>query len=470
MREGHYAFSNDTHINAAGKAKNNKQLVRHEFVHKKTVAASTYGTLLIMMEKASLIDNSKIWLFNELLDIYNKMQEQTATFIEYFGIIQEEGIEEFYRKVEELKNTNKVYYKHFSFIFDYIKKEDFSDEELVKNIINLITAISIISSNIKLDKLPFDEWSEKKDIQRFFSKNENVLKFNPNKRFETLIKGNFAESSKYENQVKIISENTYLEKDLINIGINAINQIYCDSKGLNIIRERVSTFQLQSYDFEDINLLAELTAFPLLYNTDWKITEEMTELDVTLNKLKEDNNTILYFHHLLAGLEKTSILSCFSVRDSELKVTSSKYYLEEITSIIKKVDNPIVFAQSKIYTRYKDVLHQKLSDRHMYIFMENSLYSSYQFISSEFSSSKYMQISQEGYDIIVIRKQNFTLLQLVVKGLGKEVKDALAEINIQPANILETMAIYSDEEIKKVASVMLNAGSAAAKNKKHGFK
>ncbi|MET7020670.1 hypothetical protein [Bacillus mycoides] len=55
MREGHYAFSNDTHINAAGEPKTNKQLVRHEFVHKKTVGASTYGVLLMMMEKASLI-------------------------------------------------------------------------------------------------------------------------------------------------------------------------------------------------------------------------------------------------------------------------------------------------------------------------------------------------------------------------------------------------------------------------------
>ncbi|PFT99983.1 hypothetical protein [Bacillus thuringiensis] len=470
MREGHYAFSNDTHINAAGELKNQKQLARHEFVHKKTVAASTYGTLLIMMEKASLIDNSKMWLFNELLDMFNKMQEQTATFIEYFGIIQEEGIEEFYRKVEELKNTNKAYYKHFSFIYDYIKKEDFSDEKLVKEIINAIIAISIVSSNVEIDKLPFDEWREKKDIQRFFSKNENVLKFNPNKRFESLIKGNFGGSSKYENQVKIISENTYLERDIINVGINAINEIYCDSKGLNIIHERIAKFQLQTYDYEDINLLGELTVYPLLYNTDWKIIQEVTGLNGILNKLKEDSNSILYFNHLLGGLEKIPLLSCFSVKDSELKVTSSLYSLEEIASIIKKVDNPIVFAQGKIYTRYKGVLHQQLKDKHMYVFMESSLYSSYKFISSEFSSSKYMQISQEGYDIIVIRKQNITLLQLVVKGLGKEVKDALEKINIQPANILETMTIYDDEEVKKVASVMLNASSVAAKNKKYGFK
>lgn len=470
MREGHYAFSNDTHINAAVEPKNNKQLVRHEFVHKKTVGASTYGVLLMMMEKASLIDDSKIWLFNELLDIYNKMQEQTATFIEYFGIIGEEGIEEFHRKVEELKNTNKAYYKHFSFIFDYIKKEDFSDEELVKDIIKSVTTISVLSSNINLDKLPLGEWSERRDIQRFFSNNENVLKFNPNKRFETLIKGHFGGSSKYAKQVEIIAENTYFEQDHINIGVNAINEIYCDSKGLNIIRERVSKFQIQLYDFEDVDFLAELTAFPLLYNIDWKMTDEMKDLDVTLKKIKEDSNNILYFHHLLAGLEKNPFLSCFSVGDSELKVTTSRYYLEGITSIIKKVNNPIVFAQSKLYTRYKDILHQKLSDRHMYIFMENSLYSSYQFISSEFSSSKYMQISQEGYDIIVFRKQNFTLLQLVVKGLEKEVKDALEKINIQPANILERMAIYSDGEVKKVASVMLNVVSLAAKNKEHGFK
>ncbi|MGM9988037.1 MAG: hypothetical protein ACI35O_12520, partial [Bacillaceae bacterium] len=116
MREGNYAFSNDTHISVLIEKKNLKQILKHEFVHKETVSRSTYGVLLMMMEKASIVDNRKMWLFNELLDIFNQMQERTATFIEYFDIIREENMEEFNRKVEELRNTNKKYYKYFSFI------------------------------------------------------------------------------------------------------------------------------------------------------------------------------------------------------------------------------------------------------------------------------------------------------------------------------------------------------------------
>lgn len=126
--------------------------------------------LLVMMEKASIVDNRKIWLFNELLDIFNKMQERTATFIEYFDIIREEGIEEFNRRVEELKNTNKTYYKYFSFIYEYLKEEHFLNKESVKEIINTIKAISILSSNVEIAKLPFDEWSGKKIYNVIFLK------------------------------------------------------------------------------------------------------------------------------------------------------------------------------------------------------------------------------------------------------------------------------------------------------------
>ncbi|KRF59837.1 hypothetical protein ASG97_00160 [Bacillus sp. Soil745] len=470
MREGNYAFTNDTHISVANEKKNLKQILKHEFVHKETVGMSTFGILLMMMEKASIVDNRKMWLFNELLDIFNKMQERTATFIEYFDIIREEGMEEFNRKVEELKNTNKTYYKYFSFIYEYLKKEEhFLKKESVEEIINKIKDISILSSNVEIDKLPFDEWSEKKDIQRYFSENENILKFNPNKRFEALIKWEFDRRSKYKNQAEKVLENTYLESDTINVCINAIIRIYSDSKGLNIIHERISKFQFNEYDYENIYHLRALTAFPMLYNIDLNCSHERAEVNTTLNKLKKDNKSIMHFNHLLAGFEKFALLSCISDRDSELKVTTSPYNLEEITSIIKKVDNPIVFSQSKIYTRYKDILHQNLNDRQMYIFMENSLLSSYNFLSSEFASSKYVQISQEGYDIIAIRKKNFTLIQLVVQGAGKEVKNALEEINIQPANILETMAIYN-EEVKNVASSIFKLCNVAVKNKSYGFK
>ncbi len=469
MREGNYAFSNDTHISVADEKKNLKQILKHEFVHKETVGMSTYGILLIMMEKASLVDNSKMWLFNELLDIFNKMQERTATFIEYFDIIRDEGVEEFHRKVLELKNTNKTYYKYFSFIFEYLKEEHLLEKESVEEIINTIKTISVLCSNVEIDKLPFDEWSEKKDIQRYFSNNDAILKFNPNKRFEAVIKWEFDGSSKYKNQAEKVLENTYSENDTINVCINAINKIYSDSKGLNIILERISKFQIHEYDYENINHLMALTAFPIDYNIDLNLNQESAKVNTILNKLKKNNKSILHFNHLLAGFEKISLLSSISVEDSELKITTSQYNVEEITSIIKYVENPIVFSQNKIYTKYKDMLHQNLKDRHMYIFMENSFLSSYDFLTSEFASSKYVHISQEGYDIIAIRKKNFTLIQLVVKGVGKEVRDALEEINIQPANILETMAIFN-EEVKNVAGFMFKFCNVAVKNKGHGFK
>lgn len=52
----------------------------------------------------------------------------------------------------------------------------------------MVISIGINSLNVDLYKLPFASWENKKDIQRFFTNSENNLKFNPNKRFEVLIK------------------------------------------------------------------------------------------------------------------------------------------------------------------------------------------------------------------------------------------------------------------------------------------
>jgi hypothetical protein len=469
VRLGNYTFLNDTHISVVNEKTNMKQILKHEYIHKETVGMSTYGLLLMMMENASIIDNRKKWLFNELLELFNKMQEQTATFIEYFEIIRTDGIEEFYRKIQELKSNNKPYYKYFNFIYQYLKEEQLI-EESAEEIIDQVKNISILSSNIEIDNMPFEEWHDKKDMQRFLSKND-TLEFNPNKRFEILIKSALDGSSIYEKQAEKIINNEYSPEEIKSICIGAITRIYSDSKSLNIIKERISKFTLKEYDYVIAEHLSALTAFPIMYNVDLDFSQKEANgnINVVLNELKENKNSIMHFSHLLAGLEKLSLLSCIYEEDSALKVTTCEYNLNQIISNIKKVNNSIVFSQSKLYTRYKDRLQQQLNDRQMYIFMEQSFLSSYEFLSSEFASLKYVVIPQEEYDIVAIRKMNFTLIQLVVKGVGNDVRGALNNINIHPANILETMSTCN-KEVESISNIMFKLYNVSVKNKIFGFK
>lgn len=125
MQLGQYRFTNDTLISVHNKNEEMDNVMKHEFIHRLLSGASTYGVLLIMMEKASIMDDQKKWLFDELLNISNKMQEQVATFIEYFEIIRKDGIEIFKEKIKQLQLYNKKYFNYFNFIYQYIKKNLF---------------------------------------------------------------------------------------------------------------------------------------------------------------------------------------------------------------------------------------------------------------------------------------------------------------------------------------------------------
>ncbi|ENJ9652954.1 hypothetical protein AB2T14_000540 [Clostridium botulinum] len=91
--QGQYRFNNDFFINIDNTVDENKHIVIHENVHKQLSNMSTIGLLLIMMEKTRIIDGSKKWLFDKLLDSSNKLQEQVATNIEYLWILQNNGFE-----------------------------------------------------------------------------------------------------------------------------------------------------------------------------------------------------------------------------------------------------------------------------------------------------------------------------------------------------------------------------------------
>lgn len=67
-------------------------------------------------------------------------------------------------------------------------QNEYISQEYSEQLINLVKLLGIYSLNLEIDKMPFDTWKDKKDIQRFFSNPENNLRFNPNKRFEVLIK------------------------------------------------------------------------------------------------------------------------------------------------------------------------------------------------------------------------------------------------------------------------------------------
>lgn len=437
--QGQYRFNNDFFINIDNTVDENKHIVIHENVHKQLSSMSTIGLLLIMMEKTRIIDGSKKWLFDKLLDSSNKLQEQVATNIEYLWILQNNGFEKYMEQIEEL-SKNKTYSKHFNSLG--IINKNVKTAEDAEQAIKIILVIGMLSLNINLDIFPLWEFKNEKDFQRFLSMENNNIKYNPNTRFKIFLKYFFDPKyiqSNYK-EIELVDSTTYALDEISDLCRQTIEKIYKDSKVLDRIMVRMERINNKNHIKVDIDDPSVLSSYPADLNVQQiNIKQEFVDLDKIIELLKAENTSVLRFEHLLGGLEDISLLSYWPLNKNEIYI--SMYNIEEIINIVKEVENPIVFVQSKLFEQTGKKILKYFNFRPAYILMENAIGSSLPFIYREFKGGKYTVLKDLKYDILVFIKSDVILIQLVVKDLIKDYSAIFTE----------------DKDIKFINSMNINA-------------
>jgi len=460
--QGQYRFSNDFFINIDNAIDENKHIVIHENVHKELSCMSTIGLLLIMMEKSRIINGSKKWLFDMLLDSSNKLQEQVATNIEYLSILKNYGIEQYMKKTEEL-SKNKTYAKHFNSLNIINKNVKTADgaEQAMKTIL----LVGILSLNINLDTFPLWEFKNENDFQRYISIENNNIKYNPNTRFKILLKYFFNPNyiqSNYKD-IELVDSTTYDSDEISDLCRQTIQKIYKDSKVLDRIIQRTEGIDNKNYIIVDIDDVSVLSAYPTDLNSQQiKIKLEFVDLDKSIALLKAENNSILRFTHLLGGLEDISLLSYWPLNKNEMY--TARYNIKDIINIVKEVENPIVFAQSKLFEQTGKKILQHFNFRPVYILMENAIGSSLPFIYREFIGGKYTILKDLKYDILVLIKSDVILIQLVVKDLIKDYSTIFTED--KDIKFINSMNIKAIDEylIRSISSTSFIFNQYALKN------
>lgn len=267
--------------------------------------------------------------------------------------------------------------------------------------------------------------------------------------------------------MNIIAENTFFnEEERLEACISAMELIYYKSAQIEIIMNRISNFSDLELELDN-EASIRLTAFPSFNRTEETFESNYKKLPDIINELRLDNESILNFNHLLRGLEGIALLMYVPLNRNEDFVC--QYHPSDIISIIKEVTNSIVFSQGKLYRSIKNDLLKELDGRKIYIFMENSFTSSFSLISNEFSSSRYILIPEQEYDIVAINNNNHILLQLVLKGLKNDIYEQLKTVGIQKANFIEGLQ-FNYQEIIKVTRALFNRCNWAINSKSFGFK
>ena len=101
--EGEYRFSNGGVINHKLEEGRKEAVSRHEAQHAELYTTTTFGQLTIMLEKNAMFHEKSNWLYKELFNYMNRMQERISVNVEYLDIFSEKGEEKYLEMIEKLK-------------------------------------------------------------------------------------------------------------------------------------------------------------------------------------------------------------------------------------------------------------------------------------------------------------------------------------------------------------------------------
>jgi len=456
MLQGQYLFTNDFILNIDNHPSEQQHLSVHENIHKIVSSTTTIGTMLLMMEKISIVDNEKKWLFDCLLEMSNKMQESVATTIEYLSILKTCGENTYKEKIHELKSNNKKYYDYLMLTIKHIPENKLTN---IDEVISTILASAILSMNIDISLCNFQNMKNKKDFQRFITKDNNAKKYNINNRYKIFIKALITEQ--FTDEYKMIESVTLLTGDFRSISENTIFTIYSKSPYLDRIKARVQKIQYKAFPLKFL-MNNVLSAFPFI-ETDVKLNFQRLDMNEIKNLLIRDHTKHLHFNHILAGLEDINFLYCKTLGDDN--IYACLYELGDIDMLLTQTQNPIIFHQYKLYRIIKNKLKHFHFSKDIYLVMDNAILNNIEFIYEEFVGSTYFVVQENKYDILVVKKDNTYLLQLCMKGI--DYIDLLDRHGIKKCT--EYCNLIKEYSIKRIANETLITNSYATKNKPYGF-
>lgn len=451
MEQGRYNLGNDNFINTINSIDENKHITGHEEVHKYLCSKSTYGLLLIILQKNRILDFEHKWLLEYLEELMFRMQERIATFVEYLNIYISEGEEAYNKKLNELKENTKY--------FNYLRtllhsKLDWNDSITAETVRQTLLGIGVISLNIDLDKIPFESFEDRKDVQRYLNKDENNKLLLPNRRFEILFNYVYRDSKEYESDALKILANTLIldDNNQINQCVqNAASRLYKGNPNYSRLMTRAQTIRPAEYINEtnvDSSLLSALPV-DMNFKEDSKFKYDLMDLEKLKKRyLKDKNkNVVIRLEHPMAGLEDVPFITLWYLDDQ--KMYTSLYNPTAFEELVPTFDVPIIFCQNKLFRMKKNRIRGLARQLPVYLYMEKSIGSSLDFIIKNFNRGKYFVVEEDKNLALAFSRGSYVLIQPIINALVEELDTLLG-----PYNITEHASPEDDFDMKLISKIV----------------
>jgi len=363
----------------------------------------------------------------------NRMQERISVNVENLYIYGNEGFDAYREALEDLKERNRTYYNYFRKLCCVNGRV--SSEEDAKEATEILRAIGRMALNVRVDEIPFENFEDAKDLQRFLGNENNTAKYIPNVRFDILINLLFRNSGT-EQEINGLISGT-INKDFIG-DVKAIHYI-AEGKVCKILRDspiyerlvkRIHTVGMMQSEFESENS-HYLNIMPMSLGACEKINsvsitpEEFNEI---VSKKKYENEMIT-LQHSMGGFEDIHIISFLNIGDKKIYITMipDEEYYEKMLSEFRQT---LVFLQTKQFKNMKRKIRGLAKKLPIYICLDSPISYRLDFIKHNFKKGYYTYFKQENYDVLVVWRRDYIFIAYIVELAKKEIDSIFVKFDI----------------------------------------
>lgn len=421
--EGQFRFTNGSVINNDLALHRINAVVNHEFTHSQLYSMTTYGQMVLMLEKNSWLHDKSKEFQDVLFDYMNRMQERVAVNVEIMYECMKNGFDAYSDAIESLKNRNRSYYNYFRKLCCINGKVNSVEE--AEQFAIIIIGIATVALNVDPELIPLDTINDAKSLKKYFDAPENCSFISPNKRFDILVNILFRKNDNNNNIDSVIKGSINLEKmndyDYIHqLSFQKISNMLRNTQIASRLIARIETIGVMKINNQGGT--EYLTVIPKKISIKEElIIKPINNKEELYEHLKNQEYKELFVSHSLGGFEDFRLISVYGKKAGKNIVYALLLFDEdEFYSIISNTSCRFIFYKTKLMSNEGKSIRKMVKELPIYIFEDTPIVTNIQFIETFFLNGKFGFIQRDNYYIFVVSKKSITLIANII-GEAKDV-------------------------------------------------
>lgn len=439
--EGEHRFTNGIAIDEQLDRERVNSVLQHEFAHNELYTMTTFGQMLLMLEKNALFhDESEVC--KEVLFAYtNRMQERTAVNIEIIEECTSNGMAAYNNAIERLRERNRNYYNYFRKLCCINGK--IKTEEDAKTLANVLMQIAKIAMNVRPELIPINRMKDAKKLRKYFDDPQKSAMISPNKRFDIMVNSLFRENDNNNDidsvfagtiDLKKLEDYSYIHDE----AFKHVSKFYKDSEIGGRLIERLRTIGVMSFTLEGANYLS---VKPVMLNEKKEVyIKPVGTVEELISVANLNNSTELFVAHTLGGFEELHAISVYGI-DNDQKIMYTMYMLnqDDFFRFISTYEFKYVFYKTKLFNKVGNAIRKMVRRLPIYIYEDSPMLPDLPFLESYFVNGEFGFVERMNKTIFVIRKRSVIYMADIVSKAKDILVDFFSDKNIRQIKEVEKM-------------------------------